>query len=130
MTLADQIEKQWLDTFSYDPTIGQVELIRKMSEFISDETQQKLFVLKGYAGTGKTSIVSTLVNILPKFSLKSYLLAPTGRAAKVLSGYSGKPAYTIHKKIYLLGTTHEGYPTLLLKKTSIKTPYSLLMKLL
>lgn len=120
MNSTHQIEKCWIKAFSYEPTIGQLELIQKLSGFIADDAQHKLFVLKGYAGTGKTSIVSTLVNILPQFKLKSVLLAPTGRAAKVLSGYSGMSAYTIHKKIYFLGMTHEGYPTLLLKKNQHK----------
>jgi exodeoxyribonuclease-5 len=67
-----------------------------------------LFVIKGYAGTGKTSIVSALVNVLPIVGKRSVLLAPTGRAAKVLAGYSGRPAYTIHKKIYRIKTGKEG----------------------
>ena len=59
-----------------------------------------VFVLRGYAGTGKTSLVGALVRTLDKLQQKSILLAPTGRAAKVFSAYAGHPAFTIHKKIY------------------------------
>jgi exodeoxyribonuclease-5 len=71
-----------------------------LSEFVFDEQKNALFLLKGYAGTGKTSVISTLVNNLWYAKLRSVLLAPTGRAAKVISKYSGRPAFTIHKKIY------------------------------
>lgn len=59
-----------------------------------------IFVLKGYAGTGKTTVISTIVNNLIEINKKYVLLAPTGRAAKVIANYSNKPAFTIHKKIY------------------------------
>ena len=62
--------------------------------------QKDTLVLRGYAGTGKTTVISSLVNVLPLFNYKFALLAPTGRAAKVISAYSGKKAYTIHKIIY------------------------------
>jgi exodeoxyribonuclease-5 len=71
-----------------------------MSEFIFKKETHSLFLLKGYAGTGKTTTISTLVNSLWKAHKKAVLLAPTGRAAKVISGYSKKQAFTIHKKIY------------------------------
>ncbi len=62
--------------------------------------QKDTLVLRGYAGTGKTTVIGTLVNVLPLFNLKFALLAPTGRAAKVISAYAGKKAFTIHKMIY------------------------------
>lgn len=65
-------------------------------------------VIKGYAGTGKTNMVAALSKTLPNFKWKSVLLAPTGRAAKVLSNYSKKPAQTIHKKIFIKIPTHDG----------------------
>lgn len=86
--------------FPYDLTSGQENLCFKLSEFILDKNKESLFQIKGYAGTGKTTIVSSLVKILPQLYIKSVLLAPTGRAAKVLSSYSEKKAFTIHKKIY------------------------------
>lgn len=86
------------------PNEGQRELIAKLGMFLLDNSPGKLFILRGYAGTGKTSIVSALVRTLRSLGQKCVLLAPTGRAAKVLSRYSSTeervPAYTIHKYIY------------------------------
>ncbi len=98
--LIDYIQQQIRKEFSYEPTEQQIQLIGRLAEFLMDKTQGKLFVLKGYAGTGKTTIVSALVRAMHNLKQKTVLLAPTGRAAKVLSGYSGYPAFTIHKKIY------------------------------
>lgn len=71
-----------------------------LEKFLSSVNEDECFILKGYAGTGKTTLISALVKVLPKMKLKSVLLAPTGRAAKVISNYSGRKAFTIHKKIY------------------------------
>ena len=71
-----------------------------MSEFLLSPRGGEVFLLRGYAGTGKTSLVGALVRTLDKLQQKSVLLAPTGRAAKVFSSYAGHPAFTIHKKIY------------------------------
>lgn len=89
-----------LEKFPYEPTAKQNELLVQLSNFIYETNKNSLFVLKGYAGTGKTTTISAIVNSLWKAGRKAVLLAPTGRAAKVISGYSGKKAYTIHKKIY------------------------------
>jgi len=83
-----------------EPTVGQREFVENFSVFLADSSRFKIFLLKGYAGTGKTTMMSAIVNAAPLLSLKTVLLAPTGRAAKVISGYAGKPALTIHKKIY------------------------------
>ena len=92
------------DALGYMPTIDQQELISRISTFIgnyySPDHRDDTLIIKGYAGTGKTSMVASLVKILPKIGMKAVLLAPTGRAAKVLAGYSGHQAFTIHKKIY------------------------------
>ncbi len=72
-----------------------------MSSFLFDENPRSSFLLKGYAGTGKTSLVSALIQTLPQLKVNCVLLAPTGRAAKVISNYAHRPAYTIHKKIYM-----------------------------
>ncbi|CAL2061434.1 ATP-dependent DNA helicase [Tenacibaculum sp. 190524A05c] len=92
--------KELLQKFSYDPTEKQLELINDLSNFVFDKNNQSLFLLKGYAGTGKTTVISTIVHSLWKAGKKAVLLAPTGRAAKVISGYSKRQAFTIHKKIY------------------------------
>jgi exodeoxyribonuclease-5 len=77
-----------------------MELLDKLSRFITSQAPRKAFILRGYAGTGKTSIMAALVQSLKQLNQRFVLLAPTGRAAKVLSRYAGYPAYTIHKFIY------------------------------
>jgi len=79
-----------------------------MSRFLYDADPRSAFLLRGYAGTGKTSLVSALIQTLPQVSVNCVLLAPTGRAAKVISGYSHRQAYTIHKKIYMTATDASG----------------------
>jgi len=86
--------------FPFEATSKQDIFFRQISEFVQDTDNATIFILKGYAGTGKTTIISTLVNNLNQVAKKSVLLAPTGRASKVISNYSGKKALTIHKKIY------------------------------
>jgi len=92
--------KSLIRNFQFTPTSKQNELFLMLSDFVFDVQKNGLFLLKGYAGTGKTSVISTLVNNLWQVRFKSVLLAPTGRAAKVIAKYSGKQAFTIHKKIY------------------------------
>jgi exodeoxyribonuclease-5 len=99
---------QLLEEFPYTPTGSQKNLMVALADFILDSSQGKLFVLKGYAGTGKTTVVSTLVKNLHLIGKDAVLLAPTGRAAKVLSAYSGAKAFTIHKYIYFLSTGFDG----------------------
>ena len=79
-----------------------------MSQFLYDSDPRSAFLLRGYAGTGKTSLVSALIQTLPQLRVNCVLLAPTGRAAKVLSGYAHRPAFTIHKKIYMTATDASG----------------------
>lgn len=86
--------------FPFTPTAKQDILLLQLSEFIFKENDNDLFLLKGYAGTGKTTIIGTLVNNLWQAKKSAVLMAPTGRAAKVISNYSKKEAFTIHKKIY------------------------------
>lgn len=97
-----------LKEFPYEPTESQRNLMAALSGFIFDPAERNLFVLKGYAGTGKTTVISTIVKNLHFAGMDSVLLAPTGRATKVLSSYSGKKAYTIHKHIYFLSTGLDG----------------------
>ena len=84
----------------FEPTAGQETAIDMLSEFVTTPQPNALFVLKGYAGTGKTTLVSALVKTMNKLNQRVVLLAPTGRAAKVFSVYSGNKAFTIHKHIY------------------------------
>ena len=86
--------------FPFTPTNKQDLFFQMIAEFCTNNDNNEIFVLKGYAGTGKTTVISTIVNNLTEINKKYVLLAPTGRAAKVISNYSQKPAFTIHKKIY------------------------------
>lgn len=90
--------------FPFKPTEGQLRFFEQTNEFLIEEKglerYRDCFLLKGYAGTGKTTIISTLIKVIKSYGFKSVLLAPTGRAAKVMSNYADKNALTIHKKIY------------------------------
>ena len=86
--------------FPFKPSVKQEIFFQKIADFITNNNSNEIFVLKGYAGTGKTTVISTIVNNLIDINKKYVLLAPTGRAAKVIANYSHKPAFTIHKKIY------------------------------
>jgi len=88
------------DQLPFEPTEQQAQLIEKLGVFLMSTDSEKAFLLRGYAGTGKTSVVSALVRAMNELKQKTMLLAPTGRAAKVIANYSGFPAFTIHKKIY------------------------------
>ena len=102
------VQKLILSRFPHDPTSGQRDACACMARFLYDRDPRSVFLLKGYAGTGKTSLVSALIQTLPQLRVDTLLLAPTGRAAKVISNYSGRPAYTIHKKIYMTVTDAGG----------------------
>lgn len=105
-----------LASFPFEPTQGQQQLAEMLGSFIEDKDPRSVFVLKGYAGTGKTSFISAMVKVLPAVRRKAILLAPTGRAAKVLSGYSGQHAFTIHKRIYFQRIGRDGSIALVLQK--------------
>ena len=92
--------KQLHANFPFLATEKQDVMLKLLSIFIFETDKESLFLLKGYAGTGKTTVISTFVNTLQFTGKKAVLLAPTGRAAKVISVYSQRPAFTIHKKIY------------------------------
>lgn len=92
----------------FSPTKGQEGFLYKLSDFLTSEDNGKVFLLRGYAGTGKTSLVTSVVATLRAMHRKHALLAPTGRAAKVLAGYSGHRAFTIHKFIYQMVTDEFG----------------------
>ena len=86
--------------FPFELTIKQDVVLQRLANFVLDTKEDNLFILKGYAGTGKTTLIGTLVNSLWNAHKSSVLLAPTGRAAKVISKYAKREALTIHKKIY------------------------------
>lgn len=102
--------------FRFPFTQDQQALAVKLCEFLFNSPQTNIFIIDGYAGTGKTGMVSALVKTMPAFNIKTILLAPTGRAAKVLGHYSQKPASTIHKHIYYASCDKEGNINLKLKQ--------------
>ena len=97
-----------IQQFPFETTQGQQTLLMKLAEFILGRNSDHIFIIKGYAGTGKTTIVRSLVQSLPALNGKTVLLAPTGRAAKVLSNYTNKQAFTVHKKIYHKKPIYDG----------------------
>jgi exodeoxyribonuclease-5 len=90
------------------PTDDQSLALKKIAGYICDNNNDVIFLMTGYAGTGKTSVISSIVKTLDLLRMRSVLLAPTGRAAKVLSSYAGRQAFTIHKKIYRQKSSRDG----------------------
>ena len=86
--------------FCFETTPGQKKIVEMLSEYLADEDFSRIFILNGYAGTGKTTLIAALVGALKELGVNPVLLAPTGRAAKVLARYAGENAHTIHKRIY------------------------------
>jgi len=107
--IKEQLKRLFLEELSYEPTNDQALLFDKLAEFIFNPENNRIFLLKGYAGTGKTSSVSAVVKSLKKLKINCVLMAPTGRAAKVFSYYSGYSAFTIHKKIYRQKSASDGF---------------------
>lgn len=98
--LKKHIERKLTAYFEHDFTPSQQNLLGGLSDFLVSENSELVLLIKGFAGTGKTSIMKAFVDVLKEFSLPVKLMTPTGRAAKVLSGYVGIPAFTIHRTIY------------------------------
>ena len=90
------------------PTDDQSAALKKIAGYICDDNNDVIFLMTGYAGTGKTSVISSIVKTLDLLRIRSVLLAPTGRAAKVLASFSGRQAFTIHKKIYRQKSSKDG----------------------
>ncbi|MCU0472307.1 MAG: AAA family ATPase [Bacteroidales bacterium] len=105
------------------PTEDQSEALKKISTYICNNSNDIMFLLTGYAGTGKTSVISSIVKTLEMLRMRSVLLAPTGRAAKVLGTYSGRQAYTIHKKIYRQKSSKDGIGSFSLDRNLHKDTY-------
>ena len=102
--MKSRFHQRFLDHFGFVPTESQRIAMERLTDFIYEKGEHRLFILQGYAGTGKTSLVSALVKALDDIRVRTVLLAPTGRAAKVISQYAGRKAFTIHKWIYRVAT--------------------------
>ena len=107
----------------FSPTTCQVQLIEVLSGYILSDEPDQIMLIKGYAGTGKTTMLYSLTQALNEFKIRSVLLAPTGRAAKVLGGYTKMPAFTIHKKIYRQKSNSDGMGHFALDKNLYKNTY-------
>ncbi len=105
------------------PTDDQSEALRKIALYVTENSNDVIFLLTGYAGTGKTSVISSVVRTLDILRMRSVLMAPTGRAAKVLGSYSGRQALTIHKKIYRQKTSKDGMGSFILDRNLHRDTY-------
>ncbi len=116
MSLQKNIHKE----FPYPPTADQKKAISRFSTFIDQSSYSTIFLLKGYAGTGKTTLIASWLKPLQKQGYKVVLMAPTGRAAKVMSTYAKTKAYTIHKRIYFAQQNKNGRIQFNLQKNKFK----------
>jgi len=105
------------------PTDDQSASLKEIASYISENNNDTIFLLTGYAGTGKTSVISAVVKTLELLRMRSVLLAPTGRAAKVLASYAGRQAFTIHKKIYRQKSSKDGMGSFVLDRNLHKDTY-------
>ncbi len=111
------------ENIPFSPTPGQSGLIDGLSDYLFSDEPDEIMLIKGYAGTGKTTVINALTRTLQKLKIRSFLMAPTGRAAKVMAGYTHMPAYTIHKKIYRQQSSSEGMGKFVLDKNFHKSTY-------
>lgn len=116
MSFQDHIQKE----FPYPPTADQIEAIRRFSSFVEQGSSSSIFLLKGYAGTGKTTLIASWLKPLQTLGYKVVLMAPTGRAAKVMSSYAKAKANTIHKRIYFAQQNKQGAIKFTLQKNKFK----------
>lgn len=118
--LKNHIKSLLNNNLPHNPTACQARVIDGLSDYISSQDQDEIFLMKGFAGTGKTTMISALSKSLLSLRITSVLMAPTGRAAKVISGYTGMPAYTIHKTIYRQQSSPDGMGRFVLDKNLFK----------
>lgn len=121
--LRKYIAEKLVENLEFQPTIGQIEMIGELGGFLASDDRSEIMLVKGYAGTGKTTLVNSLVSTLASLKQKSVLLAPTGRAAKVLSAYTHQQAWTIHKKIYRQKAGRDGLGEFVLDRNPHKNTY-------
>ena len=121
--LKSHIESILVENLEHTPTGDQQEAISKLASYVLENNNDNIFVLSGFAGTGKTTLIKALVKTLQSFKFRSVLLAPTGRAAKVLASYSGKEAFTIHKHIYRQKSSKDGMGMFSLDRNKLKEAF-------
>ena len=108
MLTRSELYGKLIQSFGFEPTDGQAIVLYHLSAFLLSQKENPTYILRGYAGTGKTTLVKTLVKTLPYIGMRYVLMAPTGRAAKVLNNYTGQGASTIHRRIYQAMTYPDG----------------------
>lgn len=111
------------EKLAFPPTNSQAQLIDLMASYIISDEPDEIMLIKGYAGTGKTTMINTLTQVLDSLKIRSILMAPTGRAAKVMADYTGKAAFTIHKSIYRQKSSSDGMGKFVLNKNLYKNTY-------
>lgn len=121
--LKNFIHKELLKNLGLEPTPGQRDMLTELSGYIAASSAEDIFLVKGYAGTGKTTLINALVLTLEHFKHQFVLLAPTGRAAKILTSYTRKQAYTIHKKIYRQKSAQDGMGSFVLDRNLHKNAF-------
>ena len=119
--LKNHILNLLIQSSDFQLTASQEDMLKNLSFYLASDGEDSIFLLKGFAGTGKTSMINLLVNVLGQMKISFVLLAPTGRAAKVLMNYTGKPSYTIHKKIYRQKSGSDGLGQFVLDKNLHKS---------
>lgn len=107
----------------FPPTKSQQELISVLADYVTSSDPDVIMLIKGYAGTGKTTMIYSMTQVLDSLKIRSVLMAPTGRAAKVMAGYTGKAAFTIHKSIYRQQSSADGMGRFVLDKNLYKNTY-------
>ena len=118
--IAEQFLKTLKNNFPFTPTEAQEEALSAFASFLTTASSNDVLLLKGYAGTGKTTLVGTIVKSIGSLRYKTVLLAPTGRAAKVMAAYAKRTAYTIHKRIYFTHQERQGKLSFKLQKNKFK----------
>ena len=116
----EYISKSVIENLTFNPTSDQKIVAKHLGAFTLSQKANPVYLLKGYAGTGKTSMISAYVNTLKQSNIKFVLLAPTGRAAKVLAQYTGYMAHTIHRNIFQFMTNKDGTTNIILANNKSK----------
>lgn len=121
--IKNHVKSLLIKNLNFTPTFGQEVLLEGLSKFISSKDIKEVILIKGFAGTGKTTVISALHRTLSSLGIRPVLMAPTGRAAKVMAGYTGMPAYTIHKVIYRQKSSPDGSGTFVVDKNFYKNTF-------
>ena len=121
--LRNYVSSKLTENLEFRPTRGQLKMIEELALFLSSDDPSEVMLVKGFAGTGKTTLITSVVRTLQSMKLKSVLMAPTGRAAKVLSAYTGQSAWTIHRKIYRQKSGKDGLGVFVLDRNLHKDTY-------